>query len=608
MAERLWGQGEEKVAAPADPEVCEVALGQGCAALPERLLLAHAKGEVLFLAGAGVSMAPPSCLPSFTDLVLEVYEHLGDPLLPSLQAVVGKEVEPAPDPPLTADQKAEAESFKKKQLDVVLGMLERRIDGQRTEESRMRQAVVAVLQTDPPPEPAGIHRDLIRLADRGGATAILTTNFDLLLEAAAEEMKRSVEGYSLGAIARPSLRPSFGGVLHLHGALRPEQHSTPDLILTNRDFGEFYLRRRIVPDLLYDAARIYHLVLVGYTANDPPVRYLLDAISADDARFPDLKERYIFVPFKGKEPDKVALADWKARGLTPIPYSRAHEHRQLAFTLETWADLFEKRQALGDGDETLTERRVRKTLERITETPLSEVSDEDRSLFDHLIRREVHTRRAELSSHLGKLRRDYEWLGRILEVIQGGVEDGVSGTDRQERRSGELERRAAHCVRNFALERLEEETTITWARRLPSADRASRRGLQRLLSRRAVWGEPLAEPWATAWHLVQESWRPVPYTDLDEARSANFEINRRLERGDRSLSLAEKMAEFVTPSLQLNDPWESAGADGEEGHVPRTWRDLFRAELRSVSMTELRRLDVADVDDPEFPVAFDSGP
>lgn len=600
MAERLWGQGEEKVAAPADPEVCEVALGQGCAFLPERLLLAHAKGEVLFLAGAGVSKAPPSFLPSFTDLVLKVYERLGDPLLPSLQALARKEVEPTPDPPLTADQQAEAESFETKQLDVVLGMLERRIDGQQTEESRLRRAVVAVLQPDPPPEHAGIHRDLIRLSDRGGATAILTTNFDLLLEAAAEEMKRSVEGCSLGAMPRPSLRPSFSGVLHLHGALRPEQHSTPDLILTNRDFGEFYLRRRIVPDLLYDAARIFHLVLVGYTANDPPVRYLLDAISADDARFPDLKERYIFVPSKGKEPDKVALADWKARGLTPIPYSRAHKHRQLAFTLEMWADFFEKRQALGNEHEAVTERRVRETLERITETPLSEVSDEDRSLFDHLIRREVHTRRAELSSHLGKLGRDYGWLGRILEVLRGRVEDGALGAGTHDRPSGELERRAAHCVQNFALERLEEEATISWARGLRPADRASRLGLQRLLSRRANWKEALTEPWATAWHLVEESWRPVPYTDLDEARSASFEINRRLDRGDRSLSLAEKMAEFVTPSLQLNDPWESAGADGEEGHVPRTWRDLFRAELRSVSMTELRRLGVADVDDPEF--------
>ncbi len=278
-------------------------------------------------------MPKPACLPSFTDLVLSVYRRLGDPLLPFLEALAGKKVELPKGPPLSADQKAEVKSFEKKQLDVVLGMLERRIDGHQTEESRMRQAVVHLLQPDPPSEHAEIHRDLIRLSDRGGATAILTTNFDLLLEAAAEEVGCSIEGHALGAIPRPSLRPSFSGVLHLHGALRPEQSVVPDLILSNRDFGEFYLRRRIVPDLLYDAARIYHLVLVGYTANDPPVRYLLDAIAADDARFPDLKERFIFVPFKGKEPDKAALADWKARGLTPIAYSRSGGHLQLAVTL-----------------------------------------------------------------------------------------------------------------------------------------------------------------------------------------------------------------------------------------------------------------------------------
>ena len=389
-------------------------------------------------------------------------------------------------------------------------------------------------------------------------------------------------------------------MLHLHGALRPQRDGVPDLILTNRDFGEFYLRRRIVPDLLYDAARIYHLVLVGYTANDPPVRYLLDAISADDARFRDLKERYIFVPFKGEGTGRSGPRRLEGRGLTPIPYSRADKHQQLAFTLETWVDFFENTPSLGDGHETVTERRVRETLERVTGTRLSEASDEDRGLFDHLIRREVHTRRAKLASHLGKLRRNYEWLDRILEVIRGQVEDGASGAGPQDRPSGELERRVAHCVQNFALERLEEEATIAWARRLPLADRASRRGLQRLLSPRANWKETLAEPWATAWQLVEESWRAAPYTDLDDARSASFEINRRLKGRDRSLSLAEKVAEFVEPSLQLNDPWKLLGADGEEGHDPTTWGDLFRAELRSVSMTELREFDLADVDDPEF--------
>ena len=610
--EWLGGQSKE-VPPPADPEESQVVLGEGCAAVPERLLRAHDEGKVLFLAGAGVSMPAPSCLPSFRDLVLDVYRRLNDPLLRDLRWIAKKTELPLGSD-LTSEQKAEAENFRAGRLDVVLGMLERRIDDGQTEESQVRRAVVDELRPRWAPGHAGIHRDLIRLSARGVATTILTTNFDLLLEEAAKHLGRRVETHALGGIPRPAQRPSFRGVLHLHGALRSDGSDVPDLILSDQDFGEFYLRRRVVPDLLYDAARIFNVVLVGYTASDPPVRYLLDAISSDDARFRDLKERFVLVPNDGRAADRVTRADWKARGVTPIPYRRGGSHRQLALTLKTWADLFEKTQSLGDGGQTVTERRVHEKLERITEQPLFDVSDADRSLFDHLIRREAPTRTgndpaggvssragtAQLASHLGRLRRDYEWLDRVLEVIRGRVEDDRSGARPQDRPSGELERRAALCVQNFALERLEEEATITWARRLPLADRASRRGLQLLLSRTAIWKEALTEPWATAWQLVEESWRPVPYTDLDEARRASFEISGRLERGDRSLSLAEKMAEFVEPSLQLNDPWKSAGADGEEVQEPTTWGDLFRAELRSVEVTELRRLDLADVDDPQF--------
>ena len=42
-----------------------------------------------------------------------------------------------------------------------------------------------------------------------------------------------------------------------------------------------YYRYGYVPDFIYDAARLFHLVLVGYSANDPPMRYLLNAVAAD---------------------------------------------------------------------------------------------------------------------------------------------------------------------------------------------------------------------------------------------------------------------------------------------------------------------------------------
>lgn len=51
-----------------------IPLGSGLAAIPERLLLAHARGEVLFIAGAGISQ--PATLPDFRGLVLRVYAQL----------------------------------------------------------------------------------------------------------------------------------------------------------------------------------------------------------------------------------------------------------------------------------------------------------------------------------------------------------------------------------------------------------------------------------------------------------------------------------------------------------------------------------------------------
>ena len=42
------------------------------------------------------------------------------------------------------------------------------------------------------------------------------------------------------------------------------------------------------------------------------MRYLLNAVAADEGRFDDLKERFIFVG--SDEPDTVALQDWRAQG------------------------------------------------------------------------------------------------------------------------------------------------------------------------------------------------------------------------------------------------------------------------------------------------------
>ncbi|MEQ1888565.1 MAG: hypothetical protein ABL951_05215 [Alphaproteobacteria bacterium] len=113
--------------------------GAGLAAIPERLLLAHARGEVLFICGAGVSS--PSGLPDFRELVLDVYKVLDTgvyAVLSSLQRGACNQWEAAY-PNLNDPQRAEVRRFIVGDYDVVLGMLERRLDGQTRGDSRVRQ-------------------------------------------------------------------------------------------------------------------------------------------------------------------------------------------------------------------------------------------------------------------------------------------------------------------------------------------------------------------------------------------------------------------------------------------------------------------------------------
>lgn len=382
-----------------------IALGDGLPAIPEKLLLAHADGKVLFIAGAGISM--PSNMPSFRRLVIDVYEKAD----PTVHAVI-KVIPPgvcnlfeADMSSLTNEQRAEVRRFIVGDYDVVLGMLERRIDEVSDQDSIVRKLICDRLRT-PPPKPSPIHKALMTLSDRGGATTIVTTNFDLLLEDASAKLGETAQTYSLGGIPRPGLTKHFSGVLHIHGALDRKEARSVDLVVSDQDFGEYYLRRRVVPDLIYDAARLFHIVLVGYSANDPPMRYLLNAVAADGVRFDDLKWRYTFVG--DDTTDAVALADWHARGIIPIQYSAKDGHSALLHALQRWAEL-----SAINGKKS----KVDAELRRIVRNPRKASNDPDRDLFDHLFRRGDRNERIRLTSIATRAGADIDWLDGIDAVL-----------------------------------------------------------------------------------------------------------------------------------------------------------------------------------------------
>lgn len=376
-----------------------ISLGSGLPVVPERLLLAHARGQVLFIAGAGVSM--PAGLPDFRNLVINVYAKLDT----GVHAVVvnSKDQEAGDLTGLTSQQIAEVKRFKRRDYDVVLGMLERRIDDKPSGTSRVRATVVEVLRAISA-KSAPIHRALMSLADRGGAATIVTTNFDLLFQDSMSR-KTKLQTYSLGGIPRPGRNREFTGILHIHGALDRNSNRISDLVFTDQDFGEFYMRRRTVPDFIYDAARLFHLVLVGYSADDPPMRYLLNAIAADGVRFEDLKERFTFVGVEA--PDPVLIEDWKGRGITPIAYDSKDRHQSLLNFLERWAELSAVNGKPG---------KVDAEIKRIVKSPRSVANEADRDLFDHLIRRGNTSERIRLSRLASKAAADTGWLDAIAEI------------------------------------------------------------------------------------------------------------------------------------------------------------------------------------------------
>lgn len=396
-----------------------VTFAAGLPPIPEKLLLARDRGEVLFITGAGVSRSAPSSLPGFRELVVDVYDRLDTALAAKLHAILDEEknARAAGHVPrtswtdhtsgLNAAQQAELRAFLEDEFDVVLGMLERRLDSGSANASSMRRTVNEILARAQ--QPNELHASLVRLGQRFGRPFIATTNFDLLLGTAASRRRMSPKIFALGAMPRPSRRKEFEGIFHLHGAL-PRGDGSTDLVLTDQDFGDVYLRRRIAAEFIYDATRIFHLVLVGYSLSDAPMRYLMNAIAGDETHFADIKTRYAIIP---AGPDRtVDVAHWQARGIVPIAYDDRDNHQQLQILMNAWAQ-----SVPSPGDNSWSRRQIR----RITQSAEATASEVDRSLFRYIVRRATPSERESLAGLFGRGGSSGRWLGLMNEIARQDV-------------------------------------------------------------------------------------------------------------------------------------------------------------------------------------------
>jgi hypothetical protein len=281
--------------------------------IPERLLQAHEDGRVVFFCGAGISY--PAGLPGFGGLVAQLYSSL----------TAGP----------TPVQKAAIDGG---QFDTAIALLEANLIGGR---EAVRRALAGILTPKPGvPNATATHEALLTLGQcRDGRTRLITTNFDRLFEDTIESKRLRVATFRAPLLPIPKNR--WDGLVYLHGLLSssPTASELDTLVVASGDFGLAYLTERWAARFVGELFRNYTVCFVGYSINDPVLRYMTDALAADRLLGESWPEMFAFGSYsKGKEEQRAN--EWRAKNVTPILYREYNRHTYLHRTLRTWAEVY----------------------------------------------------------------------------------------------------------------------------------------------------------------------------------------------------------------------------------------------------------------------------
>ena len=316
---------------------------------PIDLLKALRDGELVVFAGAGVSRGSPACLPTFRGLANEIARGTGE----------------------IRDQHEQEDRF--------LGWLHHRgID--------VHEITARVLsgRGGESPAPNDLHSDILRLYLKPESVRIVTTNFDLLFEQAANVVYEATPvKYST-----PALPPArdFTGIVHVHGDItRPD-----NMVLTDADFGRAYLTEGWARRFLAALFGSFPVLFIGYSHNDVVMNYLARALPNRGT------ERFTLV---ASNEDEAARRKWQLLGIQRIEYRKSADGAHQGLN-EGMAGLAEFAQR--DGVD------WKRLITQIAEHPPP--SDEEQM---DLIR--FALRDAELTSHFISAETPSEWIGLLYE-------------------------------------------------------------------------------------------------------------------------------------------------------------------------------------------------
>jgi hypothetical protein len=275
--------------------------------LPQAVLDAQESGLLVFFVGAGASVDSPSDLPLFGGLARQL---AGLARVPFDETVA---------------------------IDFFLGSMPQSFDTHLHARNLIAREGSA---------PNSTHAALVRVASSVGELRIVTTNFDDHLSSAASAGGIEVHDKWIGP-ALP-LGDDFSGIVHLHGSVLRDPLQ---LVLTDGDFGKAYLTHAWATRFLLPMFQKFAVVFVGYSHDDPIMRYLALGL-------PSGTPRYAFT-----SADDANDLKWTRLGVKPIAYPvQGNDHDALVAALEAWdvrarmgqTEHRARMKAIVDADPTLT--------------------------------------------------------------------------------------------------------------------------------------------------------------------------------------------------------------------------------------------------------------
>lgn len=278
--------------------------------IPDRLVQAHEDGRVVFFCGAGISS--PAGLPGFDELSTRIYDSLGEQPDPSQQAALSQ-----------------------KRYDVAIDLLERKYKDRHMVRRQLRAILTPTNLTDP--AATNTHKAILTLAKANdGSLRLVTTNFDrLFLEA-----EPSLKPYAAPLLPIPK-KTRWNGLVHLHGLLPQDDDPVAlnALVVSSGDFGLAYLTERWASRFVTELFRNYLVCFVGYSIEDPVLRYMLDALAADRVLGEAADDVFAFSPYREGHESR-AKQEWESKGVIPLMYCEDANHERLHRSLMEWASVY----------------------------------------------------------------------------------------------------------------------------------------------------------------------------------------------------------------------------------------------------------------------------